>query len=86
MAVSVRLGGGTSIAQGLFIEMFGTTELVFSVIMLAAVKHKATYLAPIGIGVALFVGNLSCTFHPAHFLYEYQLSCLLKVSITRELG
>ena len=49
MAVNVRLGGGTSTAQGLFIEMFGTTELVFSVIMLAAVKHKATYLAPIGI-------------------------------------
>ena len=85
MAVNVRLGGGTSIAQGLFIEMFGTTELVFSVIMLAAVKHKATYLAPIGIGIALFVGHLSCTFHPVHFLYEYQLSYLVKVSITQEL-
>jgi aquaporin related protein len=58
LPVNVRLGGGTSVSQGLFIEMFATTQLVFTVIMLAAVKHKATYLAPIGIGIALFVGNL----------------------------
>ncbi|KAL1613531.1 Aquaporin-1 [Neofusicoccum ribis] len=50
---------GTSIARGLFIEMFLTTELVFTVFMLAAEKHKATYLAPIGIGMALFVAELS---------------------------
>merc|ERR1712230_186351 len=58
MAVNVRLGGGTSIARGLFIEMFATCQLTFAVIMLAAVKHKATYLAPIGIGIALFIGHL----------------------------
>jgi len=56
--LNVRLGGGTSIVQGLFIEMFTTTQLVFTVVMLAVVKHKATYLAPVGIGIALFIGNL----------------------------
>ena len=48
LAVNVRLGGGASIARGVFIEMFTTIMLVFTVIMLAAVKHRATYLAPIG--------------------------------------
>jgi hypothetical protein len=32
--------------------------LVFTVIMLAAVKQKATFLAPIGIGIALFIGHM----------------------------
>ena len=51
---ATRLGGDTSIVQGLFIEVFLTAQLVFVVIMLAVVKHKATYLAPIGIGLAFF--------------------------------
>jgi aquaporin rerated protein, other eukaryote len=63
MHVNVRLGGGTSVAQGLFIEMFTTTQLVFTVVMLAVVKHKATYLAPIGIGIALFIGNMTSKLH-----------------------
>jgi aquaporin related protein len=53
--VSTRLGGGTSISQGLFIEMFLTAQLVLVIIMLAVVKHKSTYLAPVGIGLAFFV-------------------------------
>lgn len=32
-----------------------TAELVLTVLMLAAEKHKGTYLAPIGIGLSLFV-------------------------------
>ncbi|KAL1961804.1 hypothetical protein VTN77DRAFT_1016 [Rasamsonia byssochlamydoides] len=56
--VETTLGGGTSISRGLFIEMFLTTQLVFVVIMLAAVKHKATYLAPVGIGLSFFVTEL----------------------------
>lgn len=59
MNVNTTLGDGTSIAQGLFIEMFLTAELVFVVFMLAAEKHKATFLAPIGIGLALFVAELT---------------------------
>jgi aquaporin rerated protein, other eukaryote len=58
LTINVSLGGGTSIVRGLFIEMFTTCQLTFAVIMLAAVKHKATYLAPIGIGLALFIGHL----------------------------
>jgi aquaporin related protein len=59
MRVDLSLGGGTSISQGLFIEMFTTILLVFTVVMLAAVKHKATFLAPLGIGLALFVDHLT---------------------------
>ncbi|GME28761.1 Major intrinsic protein [Neofusicoccum parvum] len=49
----------TSIARGLFIEMFLTAMLVFTVFMLAAEKHKGTFLAPVGIGLALFVAEMS---------------------------
>lgn len=41
------------------IEMFLTAELVFTICMLAAEKHKGTFLAPIGIGLALFVAELA---------------------------
>ncbi|WWC58698.1 uncharacterized protein I303_101242 [Kwoniella dejecticola CBS 10117] len=56
--VRTTLGGGTSIAQGLFIEMFLTSLLMLAILLLAAEKHKATFIAPIGIGLALFVAEL----------------------------
>jgi len=56
--VSTTLGAGVSIARGLFLEMFLTSLLIFTIFMLAAEKHKATFLAPIGIGLALFVAEL----------------------------
>ena len=62
--VDLKLGGGTSISQGVFIEMFTTILLVFTVIMLAAVKHKGTFLAPLGIGLALFVDHLAGKSYP----------------------
>lgn len=55
---TTRLAPGTSVVQGLFIEMFCTSLLMFAVLFLAAEKSKATFLAPIGIGLALFVGEL----------------------------
>jgi len=55
---ATRLGGGTSISQGLFIEMFLTAQLVLVIIMLAVVKHKSTYLAPVGIGLTFFVAEM----------------------------
>lgn len=61
MNVSTTLGAGTSIVRGLFIEMFLTSMLVFTIFMLAAEKHKGTFLAPVGIGLALFVAELSGT-------------------------
>ncbi|KAL5045917.1 hypothetical protein BDW71DRAFT_183054 [Aspergillus fruticulosus] len=56
--VTTRLGGGASISQGLFIEMFLTAQLVFVIIMLAVVKHKGTFLAPVAIGLAFFVTEM----------------------------
>ena len=57
--VQTALSGGTSIVQGLFIEMFLTSQLVFTIFMLAAEKHKATFIAPIGIGLSLFIAELT---------------------------
>ncbi|KAF9637994.1 Major intrinsic protein [Lasiodiplodia theobromae] len=59
MKVRTTLSSDTSVVRGLFIEMFLTAMLVFTVFMLAAEKHKSTFLAPIGIGLALFVAELS---------------------------
>ena len=39
--------------------MFLTAELMFTIFMLAAEKHKGTFLAPIGIGLSLFVCELA---------------------------
>ena len=61
LAVMTTLNNGTSVAQGLFIEMFLTAELLITVLMLAAEKTKATFLAPIGIGGSLFVAELTGT-------------------------
>ncbi|ORY81958.1 aquaporin-1 [Protomyces lactucae-debilis] len=72
--VSVALSQGTSITQGLFLEMFLTIMLVFTIIMLAAEKHKATFIAPVGIGLALFIAHLwgvnwtGCGANPARAL------------------
>lgn len=38
--------------------MLLTAELIFTIFMLAAEKHRATFLAPIGIGLALFVAEM----------------------------
>ncbi|KAL9086742.1 MAG: hypothetical protein Q9159_004037 [Coniocarpon cinnabarinum] len=58
MPVGTHLSHGTSVARGFFIEMFLTAELIFTIFMLAIEKSKATYLAPIGIGLALFIAHL----------------------------
>ena len=58
MTVNTVLQNGTSVAQGLFLEMFLTSLLVITVLMLAGEKHKSTFLAPVGIGLALFVAEL----------------------------
>ncbi|KAI4159648.1 MAG: hypothetical protein LQ342_006415 [Letrouitia transgressa] len=63
LTVQTKLTGGTSIAQGLFIEMFLTIELVLAILFLAAEKSKATFIAPIGIGLALFVAELAGVYY-----------------------
>ncbi|KAL8801194.1 MAG: hypothetical protein Q9182_004643 [Xanthomendoza sp. 2 TL-2023] len=57
--VRTSLSPGTSSAQGLFIEMFLTAQLVFTILMLAAEKHKGTFIAPVGIGLSLFIAELA---------------------------
>lgn len=57
------LAPGVSPAQGVFLEMFFTCELAVTVLFLAAEKSKVTFLAPLGIGLSLFVaeiGGLCC--------------------------
>ncbi|KAF2998798.1 hypothetical protein E8E13_000822 [Curvularia kusanoi] len=56
--VDTTLAPGVSVAQGVFIEMFMTAELVFVVLMLAVEKSKDTFLAPVGVGLALFVAMM----------------------------
>ncbi|KAL8706640.1 MAG: hypothetical protein Q9201_000337 [Fulgogasparrea decipioides] len=63
LTVQTKLTGGTSIAQGLFIEMFLTAELVLTVLFLAAEKSKATFIAPVGIGLSLFVAELTGVYY-----------------------
>jgi aquaporin related protein len=58
LKVATRLGDGVTPTMGVFLEMFLTSLLVFAIFMLAAEKHKATFLAPVGIGLALFVAEM----------------------------
>ncbi|TQN65049.1 Aquaporin-1 [Colletotrichum shisoi] len=59
LAVATSLGGGANIAQGFFIEVFLTTQLVFVILMLAVEKHRFTFLAPVGIGLSFFLAELT---------------------------
>ena len=56
--VRSTLAGGAIIVQGVFIEAILTAELVFTIFMLAKEKHKATFIAPVGIGLALFIAEM----------------------------
>jgi aquaporin related protein len=53
-----QLSPTTTVVQGFFFEFFLTVLLIFTVLMLAAEKHRATFLAPVGIGLALFITQL----------------------------
>ena len=57
LPVRCTLGPNVSVARGLFIEMFTTTFLMISIFMLAGEKHDANNVAPLGIGLALFMGH-----------------------------
>ena len=59
LSVVTAVSDDTSVVRGLFIEMFLTAELVFTIFMLAAEKHKGTFLAPVGIGLSLFIAELA---------------------------
>ncbi|KAJ7284399.1 putative aquaporin 1 [Mycena rebaudengoi] len=63
LAVNTFLQPDITPVQGVFIEMFITSALVISVLMLAAEKHQATAFAPIGIGLTLFSCHLWAAFY-----------------------
>ncbi|RVX65876.1 hypothetical protein B0A52_10289 [Exophiala mesophila] len=54
-----------AVVKGLFPGplSFLTTQLVFTIFMLAAEKHKGTFLAPVGIGLSLFIAELSGVYY-----------------------
>ncbi|GAA5918514.1 hypothetical protein JCM1841_003275 [Sporobolomyces salmonicolor] len=56
--VQTALSTDTSITRGLFIEMFLTAMLMLTILLLAAEKSRSTFIAPIGIGMALFIAEL----------------------------
>jgi aquaporin related protein len=60
-AANTTLAPGVSTTSGLFMEMFITAQLVFMVYMLAQEKSRDTFIAPIGIGLALFSAILPGT-------------------------
>jgi aquaporin rerated protein, other eukaryote len=69
LTVRTTLSDATSVTRGVFIEALLTAELVFTIFMLAAEKHRATYLAPIGIGLSLFIAELAGKL--AHYRREH---------------
>lgn len=58
LVAQTKLGDDTTTAQGLFIEMILTAELIFTILMLAVEKHRATFVAPVCIGLTLFLDHL----------------------------
>lgn len=52
------LASGATIVQGIFLEMLLTAELVFTIIMLAVEKSRTSFIAPLAIGLAIFVAHL----------------------------
>ncbi len=58
-AFTTALSPPTTLLQGFLIETFLTFQLLTTIQMLAAEKHSATFLSPIGIGLSLFIAELS---------------------------
>ncbi|GAW14392.1 hypothetical protein ANO14919_037940 [Xylariales sp. No.14919] len=74
-SLNTTLAPGVNVAQGLFAEMFFTSYLVFIVLILAVEKSRGTFIAPVGIGLALFVAEIP----GSHALY----SCFADNKLTR---
>lgn len=58
LAVQTSLAPGVSLVQGVFIECLVTCLLTLTVMMIAVEKHRATFMAPLVIGVALTIGHM----------------------------
>ena len=62
--------------------MLLTFQLVFTIFMLAAEKHKSTFLAPVGIGLSLFISELTgmekpplSTLQHLHYIRKHTKKC-----------
>ncbi|CAK4033597.1 hypothetical protein AC579_340 [Lecanosticta acicola] len=62
-ATQTTLADGMSVAQGLFLEMFLTCLLILTILMLACEKGKQTFVAPLGIGMSLFVTQIAGVYY-----------------------
>lgn len=58
LQVETSLGSGATTTQGFFLEVFLTAELVMTIIMLAVEKSRTSFIAPLAIGLTLFVDHL----------------------------
>lgn len=56
--VDTALGGGASVAQGFFIEVLLTAELVFVVLMVGVERHRGRFMAPAAVGTVFFLTQL----------------------------
>ncbi|KAK3639635.1 hypothetical protein LTR22_017368 [Elasticomyces elasticus] len=61
--VQTTLTPTMSVAQGVFLEMFLTAIFIMNILMLAAEKSKDTFIAPIGIGLTLFICEIAGVFY-----------------------
>ncbi|KAK0861862.1 hypothetical protein LTR87_016801 [Friedmanniomyces endolithicus] len=61
--VQTTLTPTMSVAQGVFLEMFLTSFFIINILMLAAEKSKDTFIAPIGIGLTLFICEIAGVFY-----------------------
>jgi aquaporin related protein len=84
LVVNTILANDVTPAQGVFIEMFLTSLLVFTNLMLAAEKHYGTFMAPVGIGIALFVAmiaGMSLVVSYIFILYITRYKIMLSISL-----
>lgn len=56
---TTTLNGGISVKQAFFLELFLTAQLVFAIFMLVVEKHRSTAVGCIGVGFALFIGQMA---------------------------
>lgn len=56
--------------------MFLTALLMLTILLLAAEKHKATYLAPVGIGLSLFIAEMTGVYWTGGSLNPVRLTFL----------
>ncbi|GAA5975948.1 hypothetical protein JCM10908_005336 [Rhodotorula pacifica] len=60
--VRTTLTPGMSISRGLFMEAAMTALLMLAILLLAAEKSRGTFMAPLPIGLALFVAELASVY------------------------